>query len=348
MPVGCHDQIAMIKSSALPPAVVALTLRQWLRKNLFSGPLNSLLTLGCLLLIAWGGGNLLHWSFGVAQWGVIQENFPRFFVGRYPQDQWWRLGVLLVLILGTVATALWAHQKRRLGSILLALPFISAIALWLIGGGLGLATVPTSLWNGLLLTLLVSFSSTVLAFPLGVALAVARQRQELPILQLLSTGYIELVRGLPLIGILFMAQIMVPLVLPQGWQWDRLLRAIAGLVLFNAAYLAENVRGGLQAIPKGQTEAAQSLGLNPLLTLGLVVLPQALRIAIPAIAGQFIALFKDTALLSLFALLELTGIARSVLAQPQFLGRYNEVYLFIGMIYWLFCFGLSRMSRRLE
>lgn len=328
--------------------MVALTPRQWLRKNLFSGPLNSLLTLGCLIVIFWSGGSFLHWCFGVAQWGVIQENFPRFFVGRYPQEQWWRLGVLVVLILAAIAGSIWGHQNRRLNLIFLALPFMVAIALWLIGGGLGLETVSTSLWNGLLLTLVVAFTSTILAFPLGVLLAVGRQSQALPILRLFSTAYIELVRGLPLIGILFMAQIMVPLVLPQGWQWDRLLRAIAGLVLFNAAYLAENVRGGLQAIPKGQTEAARSLGLNPVLTLGLVILPQALQVAIPAIAGQFIALFKDTALLSLFALLELTGVARSVLAQPQFLGRYNEVYLFIGVIYWLFCFSLSWMSRRLE
>jgi general L-amino acid transport system permease protein len=129
---------------------------------------------------------------------------------------------------------------------------------------------------------------------------------------------------------------------------DRVVRAIAGLALFNAAYLAENVRGGLQAIPRGQVEAAKALGLNPLLTSGLVVLPQAIRIVIPAIVGQFISLFKDTSLLSLFALVELTGISRSILSQPQFLGRYAEVYLFIGLLYWTFCYTMSLISRKLE
>jgi general L-amino acid transport system permease protein len=200
-----------------------------------------------------------------------------------------------------------------------------------------------------LLTLLIALVSIIAAFPLGILLALGRQ-SELPMLKILSTLYIELVRGLPLIGILFMAQFMFPLLFPSSWQltFDRLLRAVAGLVLFNAAYLAENVRGGLQAVPKGQIEAAHALGLNHPLTLGLIVLPQALRMAIPSIVGQFISLFKDTSLLSLFAILELTGMARSILAQPQFLGRYGEVYLLVAGIYWVFCFGMSRVSRKLE
>jgi general L-amino acid transport system permease protein len=224
---------------------------------------------------------------------------------------------------------------------------------WLINGDMVrtrspiLPFVSTNLWGGLLLTLFVSVISIAAAFPLGVLLALGRQSQ-LPVVRWLSTLYIEGMRGLPLIGILFMAQVMLPLVLPGQWRLDRLVRAIAGLVLFNAAYLAENIRGGLQSIPRGQTEAAQALGFNTVQTLGLIVLPQALRAVIPAIVGQFISLFKDTSLLSLFALIELTGIARSVLAQPQFLGRYAEVYLFIGMLYWMFCYGMSQLSRRLE
>jgi general L-amino acid transport system permease protein len=193
----------------------------------------------------------------------------------------------------------------------------------------------------------VSVSSIVLAFPLGILLALGRQ-STLPVLRGFSTVYIELIRGLPLIGILFMAQVMLPLVLPGQPNLDRVVRAIAGLTLFNAAYLAENVRGGLQSIPKGQTEAAKALGLSIPLMLLLVILPQALRISIPSIVGQFISLFKDTSLLSLFALLELTGISRSILAQPQFLGQYAEVYLFIGLIYWSVCYTMSIVSRRLE
>jgi general L-amino acid transport system permease protein len=187
----------------------------------------------------------------------------------------------------------------------------------------------------------------VLSFPLGVLLALGRQ-STLPVVRSLSIAYIELIRGLPLIGILFMAQVMVPLLLPPQLTVDQLLRAIIGLTLFSSAYLAETVRAGLQSIPKGQWEAARALGFSTPLTLGLIVLPQALRAVVPAIVGQFIGLFKDTALLSIVGLVELTGIARSITAQPEYLGRYAEVYLAIGLIYWLFCYGMSVASRRLE
>jgi general L-amino acid transport system permease protein len=221
------------------------------------------------------------------------------------------------------------------------------VVLWLLSGGLGLTPVPSSLWNGLLLTLLMAILSIVLSFPLGVLLALGR-RSDLPVIRTLSILYIEVIRGLPLIGVLFMAQVMLPLILPAQLELDSVVRAIAGLTLFSAAYLAENVRGGLQSVPKGQTEAAQVLGLNPALILGLVVLPQALRAVIPAIVGQFIGLFKDTSLLSIVGLVELTGIARSILSQPDFLGRYAEVYLVIGLIYFMFCYLMSLASRRLE
>jgi general L-amino acid transport system permease protein len=198
-----------------------------------------------------------------------------------------------------------------------------------------------------LLTLLAAITSILLAFPLGVLLALGRQ-SDLPVLRGASTLYIELIRGLPLIGILFMAQVMLPLVLPGQLRPDRVGRAIAGLVLFNAAYLAETVRGGLQTIPRGQVEASKALGLNPIQRLRLIVLPQALQVVIPATVGQFISLFKDTSLLALFALLELTGISRTILAQPRYLGRYAEVYLFAGLLYWIFCYSMSQISRRLE
>jgi general L-amino acid transport system permease protein len=163
-----------------------------------------------------------------------------------------------------------------------------------------------------------------------------------------STLYIETVRGLPLIGILFTAQVMLPLVLPRTLEIDSVVRTIAGLALFSAAYLAENVRGGLQSVPQGQVEAAQALGLSHGLIVGFIVLPQALRAVIPAIVGQFIGLFKDTSLLSLVGLFELTGMARSILSQPEFIGRYAEVYGFVGLIYWGFCYSMSVTSRRVE
>ena len=219
------------------------------------------------------------------------------------------------------------------------------IVLFLIGGGLGLRSVSSSDWNGLLLTLLMAAISIVLSFPIGILLALGRT-SDLPVVKWFSILYIEIIRGLPLIGILFLAQVMLPLFLPI--RLDRVLRGVAGLILFSAAYMAENVRGGLQSVPRGQVEAAKVLGLNPALVLLLIVLPQALRAVIPAIVGQFIGLFKDTSLLSLVGLLELTGIARSILAQPEFLGRYAEVYLFIGLIYWIFCYSMSLASRKLE
>jgi general L-amino acid transport system permease protein len=238
--------------------------------------------------------------------------------------------------------------RKRLQFVSWALlPIGLLLTLWLMGGGLGLRTVRTSLWGGLILTLLVAVISVLLAFPLAILLALGRQ-SKLPVIRGLCTGYIEIMRGLPLIGILFMAQVMLKLLLPPQWPLDRLLRAIAGLVLFNAAYLAENVRAGLQAIPLGQVEASKALGLNPFQTLRLIVLPQALRLVLSAIVGQFISMFKDTSLLALFSLFELTGIARSILAQPDFLGRNAEVFLFIGLVYWFFCYGMSMVSRQLE
>jgi general L-amino acid transport system permease protein len=256
------------------------------------------------------------------------------------------LAIIVVAVAGV-----WIGQQLpvNVGSWLpITWPVSFLIILWLIKGGLGLEDTTTNAWNGLLLTLLTAIISITISFPLGVLLALGRQ-SALPVVRWFSIFYIEVIRGLPLIGILFLAQVMLPLFLPPEFrQMDRVVRAIAGLVLFSSAYLAENVRGGLQAVPRGQAEAARALGLNPALVVLLIVLPQALKAVIPAIVGQFIGLFKDTSLLALFGLLELTGISRSILAQPQFLGRYAEVYLFIGVIYWVFCYSMSLASRRLE
>ncbi|MBW4551694.1 MAG: amino acid ABC transporter permease [Aphanocapsa sp. GSE-SYN-MK-11-07L] len=337
-----------------PPELASTsTVWHWLKRNLFDSWLSSLFTLVCLWVVLYAGWQVLDWLFVKAEWAIVQQNFSRLLVGRYPPQQYWRLWVVLALILGLGGGLTWYGIKAKQKPIsvftltLYLLPVSFLLVLWLIGGGLGLPIVNNNLWNGLLLTLLLASVSIFLAFPLGVLLALGR-KSELPILRGFATAYIEIMRGLPLIGILFMAQVMLPLVLPGEWRLDRLLRAIAGLVLFNAAYLAENVRGGLQSIPKGQVEAAKALGLNVPLTLALVVLPQALRTVTPAIVGQFISLFKDTSLLSLFALLELTGMTRSILAQPQFFGRYAEAYVFIGLLYWIFCFTMSQLSRRLE
>lgn len=375
----------------------------WLRENLFNNWYNCLLTVVCSIFLFWLFQGFAIWLITKAQWQVITVNLPLFLVGRFPQNLYWRIWLVLGIstyltaITGGVFTKKAIFTKRNslifgfiIGVLLLVLlliipiPFISRFSLllitglivlgliigqkfaqiitpwlslmwllsfpviiWLIGGGLGLQPVSTNLWNGLLLTLLIAIISIVLSFPIGVFLALGRT-SNLPVVRWFSILYIEIVRGLPLIGILFLAQVMLPLFLAADLRLDRLFRGIVGLILFSAAYMAENVRGGLQSIPRGQIEAGKALGLNTPLLLTLVILPQALRAVIPAIVGQFIGLFKDTSLLSLVGLVELTGMARSILAQPQFLGRYAEVYLFIGLIYWLFCYSMSLAAKKLE
>ncbi len=207
--------------------------------------------------------------------------------------------------------------------------------------------VGTNLWGGLLLTFLLTAGGILFSFPLGIALALGRQ-SDLPIVRWISVAYIELIRGVPLITVLFMAQLMLPLFLPANITVDRVLRAMVGITLFSAAYLAENVRGGLQAIPPGQYEASYALGLNGFQSMTFIILPQALRLVIPILVGQFIALFKDTALVSIVGLFDLLGIADTVLAQPSFIGLQREVYVFISLIYWVFSFAMSYVAQKLE
>ncbi len=236
--------------------------------------------------------------------------------------------------------------------VLFLLGFIVAYQLlwrlpyWL-GLDFGLRVASSGSWGGLTLTLLLAISGIVLCFPLGVILALGR-RSKLPVFRGLSIAYIELIRGVPLISILFMGQVLIPLFLPEGVRPDRVVRAVIGLTIFSAAYLAENVRAGLQAVPQGQTEAAQSLGLNKPLTMALIVLPQALKTAIPAIVGQFISLFQDTTLLGIVGLVELLGITNNMLANPRYLGEYAQAYAFIAVLYWVFCYAMSYGSRKIE
>ena len=207
--------------------------------------------------------------------------------------------------------------------------------------------VPTNLWGGLLLTFLLTVVGILFSFPLGILLALGR-RSRLPIIRWVSIGYIELVRGMPLVTILFMAQIMLPLFLPAGMTVDRILRAMVVIILFTAAYQAENIRGGLQAIPHGQYEAAHALGLSGVQTTLFIILPQALRNVIPVLVGQFIALYKDTSLVAIVGLLDLLGIAKSIVSQPQYIGTQREAYLFVTLIYWLFSYLMAYLSQRLE
>lgn len=217
--------------------------------------------------------------------------------------------------------------------------------------GVGDATIGTNLWGGLMLTLILAVSGIVLSFPLGVLLALGR-RSNLPVIKWFCVGYIELIRGVPLVTVLFMASLMLPLFLPANVRVDAVVRAIVAVTLFSAAYLAENVRGGLQSIPRGQVEAARALGLNVVQTTLLITLPQALRAVIPVLVGQFIALFKDTSLVVIIGLMDLLGAAQAIYTQPQWFGIpggvWRETFFVVAGIYWIFSFTMSRTARQIE
>ncbi len=255
----------------------------------------------------------------------------------------WLLANLAALGAG-FAVGYFTNARRVLvWAWLASLPII---ALLLYGVG-DMPRVASDLWGGLLLTLALAIVGIAASFPLGVLLAVGRQ-STYPVIRAFCIGYIELVRGVPLITVLFMMQLMLPLFLPEGITVERVVRAMVGFTIFTAAYIAEVVRGGLQSIPRGQSEAARAVGLNGALTLLLIILPQALRATIPAMVGQFISLFKDTSLVAILGLLDLAGIASAAANQPDFLGRQAEVYVFIAAIYFCFASAMSYGSRRLE
>ena len=257
--------------------------------------------------------------------------------------------VYLAANVGLIAIGFgFAHLLRSRGLLValwIASPFVIAILLY--GGVGGLPIVATDLWGGLLLTFALAVSGIVLSFPLGVLLALGRQ-SSYPVIKWFSILYIEIVRGVPLVTMLFTAQIVLPIFLPEGITVERVVRVMVGFTAFTAAYLAEVVRGGLQAVGRGQSEAAKAIGLNTIQILWLIVLPQAIRVVIPAIVQQFISLFKDTSLVAIVGLLDLAGIANSVISQKEFLGLQNEVLVFIAAIYFVCCYVMTYASRRLE
>ena len=259
----------------------------------------------------------------------------------------WLLANLAILIAGFLAGTRLQRWRAWVLIAWLVSFFATLVLLQGFSGSTILPEIGTNQWGGLLLTFMLAVVSIVLSFPIGVLLALGR-RSRLPAIRIFSIVYIEVVRGVPLVTVLFMTQIMLPLFLPQGLRVDNVVRAMAAFTLFTAAYMAENVRGGLQAIPGGQIEAAQALGLNNALVTLFIVLPQALRMVIPAIVSLFISLFKDTTLATIVALLELLGVGRSVLAQPEFLGLQTEVYVFIAAIFFIFSYAMSFASYRLE
>ncbi|MDX8365778.1 amino acid ABC transporter permease [Cytobacillus sp. IB215665] len=278
----------------------------------------------------------------------------------------WTLGIIMLIVAclpfveGITRIWLGANIAILIAAYFLAIKFnklknvtligwflLFPISIFLLSGFGILPEVSTSVWGGFLLTLLIALVAIVFSFPIGILLALGR-RSNLPIVKWFSILFIELVRGIPLITVLFISQLMVPLFLGDGIEVDNVLRAMIGFIMFSAAYLAENVRGGLQAIPRGQFEAAQALGLNKTLMTGFIILPQALKIVIPPIVGLYIGIFKDTVLVTIVGLSDLLGMAKKIIANPQYLGTHMESYVFVAFVFFIFCYLMSYVSRKLE
>ncbi len=306
----------------------------------------------CLFVLAFiSGASYGLWSGSVGAFGIALLAGP-LLLSALPLTLNLRLSLLGIAVTGFVGWLLAVRLPGKLRtpiawSWVLYMVFVILMVRGLTPADGFLSVVPSNLWGGLLLTFLLTVIGIVFSFPIGIALALGR-RSDLPVVRYFSIAFIELVRGVPLITLLFMAQLMLPLFLPSGMTVDRVLRAMVGITLFSAAYLAENVRGGLQSIPRGQEEAAHALGLSGFQRMALIILPQALRAVIPILVGQFIALFKDTTLVAIVGLFDLLGIAKTVLAQPAFIGRQAEVYAFVSVLFFIFSYVLSYISRRIE
>jgi general L-amino acid transport system permease protein len=331
----------------------------WVKTNFFASPIDALLTIGAAAFALWLGWILLRWGVldatwtgtsrsdchgGGACWAMVAARWPTILAGAYPRGHLWR-PALAVAALG-LSVAPLVLRRAPAWTVALA-PLGVVLALAVMGGAHVLPRVPTDYWGGFLLNVIIGVTGAVFALPCGVLLAYGR-RSRLPAVRIVSTAFIELVRAAPLITVLFMASVMLPLFLPEGVSLNRLARAVMVIVLFESAYMAENVRGGLQATPSGQREAARALGLNPLQTALMVVLPQALRIAIPAIVNSFIGLFKDTTLVFVIALFDVTGVLQQALADPVWQGLDLEAYVLIAIAFWIPCFAMSRWAAVLE
>jgi general L-amino acid transport system permease protein len=336
-------------------------LPRWLKKNLFATPTQSVVSIFLIAFIGKVFEWLFDWLFVNSVWvgnseackassgacvAFIIEKFNFILFGVYPASELWRAKVFVLIAIGLfIHTGIHRlKSKRTLYSWLIGYP----IALvFLMGGVFGLKAVPSAEWGGLPLTLFLAFNGLFFAYPIGILLAIGR-RSELVLLKTVCVGFIELIRGVPLISLLFMSSVMFPLFLPEGVVIDKLLRAQVALIMFVSAYMAEVVRGGLQAIPKGQYEAAEALGLNKAQTLFFIILPQALKIVIPPTVNTSIGLFKDTSLVIIIALFDLMYSAKASLKDPNWLGFSLEAYIFVGVIYYLFCAYMSWFAKKLE
>ena len=357
------------------PPVATTGVIGWLRMNLFSNWFNTLVTIIVAYflyqIVPW----FLNWSVFEADftrnylgeviidrtgcsrvadpenhsgacWSIIIVRFYQFVYGFYPREEVWRVNVVYFLLVVALVPLLYEKFPARKKFLKFTYIF-PIIGFYLLYGGPGLEIVMTNKWGGLLVTLVLGFVGIALAFPIGIILALGR-RSNLPVISMICTLFIEFIRGVPLITLLFFGMVMLPLFLPEGLNMDGLIRVLVAVTLFQAAYMAEVIRGGLQAIPRGQYEAAQSVGLTYWQMNRKIILPQAIRITIPSIVNTSIGLFKDTTLVVIIGLLDLLGIGRGALADATWMGLSNEVYVFVAIVFFIFTFSMSRYSLYLE
>ena len=356
------------------PPVATTGILGWFRINLFSNWINSLISLFVLYVLFQFIPWILNWTIfaadfkynfngeqiinremcsrvldpenGGACWAIIYVRFYQFMYGFYPREEVWRVNLSYIMLVIAIVPLLFDKFPFRKHFLKFTYIF-PIIAFFLLNGGFGLESVSTNKWGGLLVTLVLGCTGIALAFPLGIILALGR-RSNLPIISMMCTLFIEFIRGVPLITLLFFGMVMLPLFLPEGIDMDGLARVLVAVTLFQSAYMAEVIRGGLQAIPQGQYEAARSIGLSYWQMNMKVVLPQAIRISIPSIVNTSIGLFKDTTLVIIVGLLDLLGIGRGALADTTWLGLAYEVYFFVSLVFFIFTFAMSRYSLYLE
>ena len=290
----------------------------------------------------------LNWIFFNANWSVINSNLSLFAFGSYPPDEQWRPSLWLVILSFIAFITIYGPKRKWLRKNLLFI-WIGTVPLgiFLLKGGFGLIPVMSQNWGGLTLTILITSCSILFSLPFGILLALGR-RSSLFVIRKSCSFYIDIMRSIPLIAVLFFGQLLIPLFLPYGLEIDRVWRAIIGFTLFVSAYIAEDIRGGLQSIPKTQLEAANSLGLNKYQITRFILIPQSLRVALPALTNQVIGLFQNTSLMSILGLMELIGIGRSILANPEYIGQYIEVYIWLAIVYWILCTLMAFLSKQLE
>jgi len=332
----------------------------WMRDNLFSSPLNVAMTFLGFAILFWIIPPFIQWAYIDANfagdtkadctgdgacWVFIKMKMDMFMYGFYPESQLWRLQSALGLFF--VVIAAFKFLKSAKLKFLTFLLYMVVSFILVSGGFFGLETVSTDKWGGLMLTIVVAAVGIIFSFPIGIVIAFGRA-SNLPIIKSVCVTYVEFIRGVPLITILFMSSVILPLFFPEGITFDKLLRALIGITLFQAAYVAEIIRGGLQSIPEGQYEAADAVGLSYWQKMLLVILPQALKVAIPNLVGAFISLFQDTTLVLIIGLFDLLAMVRITAADSTWLGLETEGYVFVTVVFWAFCYGMSRYSTKLE